>query len=145
MQVVAAPGGRERRRAPGVERFRRLHVVVPIDKKRRPAGRAQPVGVDDGMAGGRNDLHVLEADLEQMTGEPARAGAHVGGVPWLPADRRKADEIAQLGNNPAVLGSNIGNGILMLHRSEVPTASDAEADQRCLGAEREDQNDAPTI
>ena len=52
VEAAVAHGRRERRALPLLQRVRRLHVVVPVHQHRRLARRAEPLGVDDGIAGG---------------------------------------------------------------------------------------------
>ena len=57
-RTIGSNGGR----LPHVERVDRLDVVVAVDEHGRGAGGVEPVGVDDRVAAGLGDLHVLEAD-----------------------------------------------------------------------------------
>ncbi len=66
IDVVVALGRLKGRRLPFVERFSRLDVVVCIHEDGGLAGGVQPVGVDERVSLGRDDLDVLHADAAQF-------------------------------------------------------------------------------
>src|SRR5690242_16997941 len=94
VKIVALDDRCERRITPLVERFGRLHVVVPVDQDRGTT-RSFPVSVDERMLSGGNYLHIPEADMAQVIGEPGRAPLHIIRMGGLSADSRKANEFLQ--------------------------------------------------
>ena len=64
----------ERRRLPLVQRLGRLHIEVRIAQRSRLAGGMQPVGVNQRMSLGGDDLDILEADALQIGSD------HLGGL-----------------------------------------------------------------
>ena len=78
VEIVVALGGLEGRRNPFVERIGRLHIVVRVAQHSRLAGSVQPVGVDQGMALGGDDLDVLQSDAPQVAGHKVSGLLHVG-------------------------------------------------------------------
>ncbi len=78
VDVAVAFGGLEGRREPLVQRIGRLHVVVPINQHRGLARGVQPVGIDQRVARGLNQPHVLHADALQLRRQ------HLGGLRQSP-------------------------------------------------------------
>ena len=88
VDVVAADFGFKGGRLPLIERVGRLHVIVAVEKDGRLAGRAEPFGIDQGVAiafnqagGGHAGGAQLAdgefggaADVELVLGEGADAG-----------------------------------------------------------------------
>ena len=68
VEVVVALGGLEGRSDPFVERLGGLDVVVRVAEHGGLAGGVQPVGVDERMAFGGDDLDILHADAAQFVG-----------------------------------------------------------------------------
>ena len=68
VDVVVALGGLKGRSVPFVERFGGLDVVVGVAEHRGLAGGVQPVGVDERMPLGGDDLDVFHADAAQFVG-----------------------------------------------------------------------------
>ena len=62
VELAFANGRLERRRFPELERVDRLNVVVAVEEDGGRAGSVQPFAVDDRIAGGLDQAHVLEAD-----------------------------------------------------------------------------------
>src|ERR1700680_5026324 len=74
VNVVLALGWLERRRNPLIKRFGGLDVVMGIAERSRLSRGIQPVGVNQGMAFGGNDLDVLHSN-------PAQFGCNEVGSP----------------------------------------------------------------
>jgi hypothetical protein len=81
-------GGLERRRVPLVERIDRLDVVMAVDQGREGAVGVEPVAVHGGLAGGGQDLDVLESGGGHPLGAPLGRGGDVAVVDGLRADGR---------------------------------------------------------
>ena len=86
---MGSNGGRD----PFIERFGGLHVVVRVAEHRRLAGSMQPVGVNQRMALGRDDLDVLHADAAQIVGHEVGGLVHIGLVFGEGADAGNAEKI----------------------------------------------------
>ena len=93
VDVVVALGGLEGRRVPFVERLGGLHVVVGVAQRGRLAGGVQPVGVDEGMSLGGDDLDVFHADAAQFVGHVVGSFLNVGLVLFEGADAGDAEKI----------------------------------------------------
>jgi len=76
----------ERRRGPQLQRIDRLDVVVPVEQNRRRTRRAQPLAVDDWVAGRVEQLHAGEADALHLLGGPLGAPHDVAMVRGQRAD-----------------------------------------------------------
>jgi hypothetical protein len=96
VDLAVANGRLERRRRPLVERIHRLHVIVAVEQDRRCTGRAQPVAVDDGVAGRVDQADVLHADALQFLRRPLGTAAHVAGVLRQRADAGDREVLLQL-------------------------------------------------
>ena len=70
-----------------------MHVVVGIAERRGFAGSVQPVGIDQGMAVGRDDLDVFHADAAEFVGHEIGGLLYVGLVFFQRADARDAEEV----------------------------------------------------
>ena len=95
IDVVVALGGLKRRRMPLVHRVGRLHIVVRVHQHGGLAGCMQPVGVEQGMALGGNDLDILHADAAQFVGDKFRRLLHIALVLVQRADAGDAKEVLQ--------------------------------------------------
>src|SRR5580658_7487955 len=93
IEVLATHRRLKWRRAPLVERVRRLHVVVTIHQHRGTTLRSPPRGMHNRMAARRNHLYALEPDAPQMVSQPGCAFFQIAGMCGLGADGREADEI----------------------------------------------------
>ena len=71
----------------------RLHVVVRVAKHGGLARRVQPVGVDERMSLGGDDLDILHADAAQFVGHEVGGFLHVGLVLVERADAGNAEKI----------------------------------------------------
>ena len=98
----------ERRRAPFIERFGRLDVIVPVDQDGAFPRRVQPVGSDDRVVSGVVQLDVLQSDRAQLAGQPDRATPDIAGMPRLRADAGKADEFGKLSDEARARTPRIG-------------------------------------
>ena len=61
VNVPVSNVGLEGRGGPQIERLGGLHVIVPVKKHGRFAGRVQRFSVDQGMQLGGNDLDIFKA------------------------------------------------------------------------------------
>ena len=95
-QLTILPNGLEGRRFPEVQRIDRLDIVVTVKQDRRLARGLQPVGIDDRMSGGVDDLRVLQPDSLVLLGEVARGAADVVGVFGLARYARDAEKVLEL-------------------------------------------------
>ena len=90
-------GGRERRRAPFLQRLGRLHVVVAVDQDGgRVFASFQMVGVNGGMSGGGPGFDGVEACFFQTLCQPLCRPRHVRGVLELGADAGNGGEGQQV-------------------------------------------------
>ena len=93
INVVIALGGLEGRGVPFIERLGRLDVVVSVHQDRGLALGMEPVGVDERMAGGVDDLDVVHADAAEFIGDEVGGLRDVAFVLFESADARNAKEI----------------------------------------------------
>ena len=93
VDVVVALGGLEGRSVPLVERLGGLDVVVGVAEHGGLAGGVQPVGVDEGMALGGDDLDIFHADAAQFVGHIVGGFLNVGLVLFEGADAGDAEKI----------------------------------------------------
>ena len=89
MRSVGSKGGA----VPFVERFGGLDVVVGVAEDRGLAGGVQPVGVDEGMSFGGDDLDVFHADAAQFVGHVVGGFLYVGLVFFEGAYAGDAEQI----------------------------------------------------
>ena len=78
---------------PFVERLGGLNVVVRVAEHGRLAGGVQPVGVDERMSLGRDDLDVFHADAAEFAGHVVGGFLDVGLVLFEGADAGNAEKI----------------------------------------------------
>jgi hypothetical protein len=52
----------------------------------------EPIAIDQWVAGGGQDLHMLQASITQFIGQPGGRGSHIGSVLWEGANAREAQE-----------------------------------------------------
>jgi len=109
VDVLVALGRLERRRDPLVQRLRRLDVIMRVAQDRGLAGRVQPVGVDQRMALGRNDLHVLHADAAQTIGDKIRRAADVVFVLGRGAHAGDAKQVLQFTQKSLLVLLRVGH------------------------------------
>ena len=95
VEVAVADGRLERGREPRLERLGRLDVVMAVDQDRRLAGCTQPLGIDDRVLLGFDQLG-LEAHGRQVVADQGRGPARVGVVVGLGADARNPDQGLEL-------------------------------------------------
>ena len=96
IQISAANRGFKCRRGPQVQRLGRLHIVMPVEKDGRLAGRAQRFAVDQRMHLRRHDFDVVEARRAQLFGDPFRGALDVRLVLGLRADARNPQKFVEL-------------------------------------------------
>ena len=78
---------------PFVERLGGLDVVVGVAQGGGLAGGMQPVGVDERMSLGGDDLDILHADAAQLVGHVVGGFLNVGLVLFERADAGNAEKI----------------------------------------------------
>ena len=108
VQVASANLRIERRCGPQLQRIRRLHIVVAVDEKMRPAAGAL-------ARGGQRDDRVavslvypgLQSDRFAVIGQPAGAGGHVFFVHTLRRDTWKTQILDQLVDEPLLVGLEV--------------------------------------
>ena len=110
VDVLIALGRLEWRSVPLVQRLGRLHVIVRIAQRRRLARGVQPVGVNQRMALGGNDLDILEADALQIVGHHLGGLADIVFVLFGGADAGDAKQIFQLVEKALLVLACVGNG-----------------------------------
>ena len=96
VDLAVADGRFKRRRLPQLDRIDRLDVVVAVEEDRRRTFGAQPVAVDDGVAGRFDEPDVVEADAAHLLGRPLGAAPDVAGVLRQGADARNREVGLQL-------------------------------------------------
>ena len=97
IDIAVAGIGLERRRSPKIERFRRLYVVVAIEKDGGFAGSFQRFGVNQGMKIGGNDFHLIETGGAKVIGYPFGGAFDIGLVFGFGADGRDSKKFAEFG------------------------------------------------
>src|SRR3990167_8679592 len=112
VELAVAQGQLPGRREPLVERLGRLHVVVAVEEQGGFAGGVQPLAVDDGMAGGGDELHFLQADALHLVGHPLRSALDVSLVFAARAHARNRAELFQLVEVTIVAALNGVNHLL---------------------------------
>ena len=93
IDVVIAFGRLKRRSVPFVERLGGLDVVVRVAEHCGLAVRVQPVGVDEWMSLGGDDLDIFHADAAQFVGHVVGGFLNVGFVLFESADAGDAEKI----------------------------------------------------
>ena len=103
VEIAVALGWLKGRRVPLVQRLGRLHIVVAVNEHRRLARRIEPVGIDERVAGGFLQGHVLHADALELRGDKVGGAAAVGGMLGQRGDRRNAEQVLELGEKTRVV------------------------------------------
>ncbi len=96
VDLAVADGGLEGRRFPQLERIDGLNVVVSVEEHRRRAGRAEPLAVDDGIAGRLFEPRRRQTDATELVARPLGAAANVGSVLRQGADAGDGQVFLQL-------------------------------------------------
>ncbi len=109
VDVLVALGRLPRRRVPLVQRLGRLHIKVRIAQRGGLAGGMQPVGVNQRMPLGRDDLDILEADALQVGGDHLGGLADIAFVFFGGADAGNAKQVFQLVEKALLILASIGN------------------------------------
>ncbi len=86
-QLAVAHRRLERGRSPLVERLGWLHVVVPVDEKRRRARHLGPDAPHHRVGAAREELYLAAAQPPQLAGDPLRGRPAVGVVRGVRRDR----------------------------------------------------------
>jgi len=112
-------GRLERRRGPFGERVRRLDVVVPIDDDGGCAGRAEPVGVDHGVAARLRHVDMVETRGPEPLAEPLGGAMDVGRERRIGGHARDPQEVAERGDPPLATGGQVrlDGGLDLSHAS----------------------------
>ena len=76
MRISGSKGGR----LPQLQRVGRLNVIMTVAKNGRFALGVQPIGVDQRIAGSRNDFHVLHSGALERIAHELRRSFDVGFV-----------------------------------------------------------------
>ncbi len=138
VQVAAANLRIERRGIPQLQRVRRLHIVVAVDEKMRPAAVTL-------ARGGQRDDRVavslvhpsLQPDRFTVVGQPAGAGGHVFFVHTLCRDTRKTQVLDQLVDKPLLVGLEVVGDLFhqiisLACRLFLADPAETKSGQRCL-------------
>ena len=96
VDLAVADGGLKRRRLPELDGIDRLDVVVAVEEDRRRAFGAEPVAIDDGVAGRFEEPDIGQADAAHLVGRPFGAAAHIAGMLRQRADARNREVSLQL-------------------------------------------------
>src|SRR5208282_6748762 len=84
--IAVANGGFEGGRSPKIERFRGLHIVVPVKEDRGLAGSFEGLGIDERMEIRGNNFNFLETRSAKIVRDPASGAFDVRFVFGLGAD-----------------------------------------------------------
>src|SRR5690242_21625167 len=112
-EIAATNGGFERGRGPELERFGRLHIVMPVEENRGLPRGFQRLGVNERVQVRRNNFHSFESRCAQMIGNPARAPLNIRLMLALGTDAWDAQEFVQFGK---VLVARTVNELSKIHR-----------------------------
>jgi hypothetical protein len=99
-EIAVACGGLKSGRRPEVERFRRLDVIVAVEKDRGLAGGLEGFRIDQRMKFGGNDLNRFKPGGCEFVGDPASGALNVGLVLALGAHAGNAQKFAQFREMP---------------------------------------------
>ena len=80
VDIAVADGRLEGRRRPQIERFGRLHVVVPVEENRRLTRGVQRFSVDERVQLCGHDLDIFQTGRAQLFSHPARRPFNIGPV-----------------------------------------------------------------
>ncbi len=105
IDVVIPLGRLKGRSVPLVEGFGRLDVIMRIHEDGGLAGSVQPVGVEERMAGGLDDLDIIHADAAQFVGDKIGGLLDVGFVLVEGADAGNAEEIFEFLDKAGLVGT----------------------------------------
>ena len=108
VEIAVALRGFEGRRDPQIQRVGGLHIVVAIAEHGWLAGRMQPIGIDQRMTGGRDDLDILQTRAPQAFGDELSGALHIAFVLGQGADARNPDEFLQFIEQARAVLLNIG-------------------------------------
>jgi hypothetical protein len=110
IKIAVALGGFEGRRFPLVEGIGRLDVVVSIAEAGWFAFSVKPVGVDERMARGGDDLNVLHADAGEFFGERLGGSEDVPFVFGKGGDGRDAEERLEFVEEAGIVAASVVDG-----------------------------------
>ncbi len=108
VQGAVVPSWVERVGGPLLQRVGRLHVVVAVHDDGRLVGGGDVLGVDEGVAVGLDDLGVLHPDAVEVVGEPLGGPFHLVVVGGVGADRRDAQKLFELTDEPVGVAVGVG-------------------------------------
>ena len=86
IEVLASDRRLKRRRFPQVHRINRLHIVMPINKKRWFARSFEPFTIDQWMPLCRDNLNAFKTYMPQLIGCVLCGPANISGVFWQCTD-----------------------------------------------------------
>ena len=112
VEAAIADRRRERRADPLLQWIGRLYVVMTVDQHGGLARRAEPLGEDNRMAAGRDDLHVERAGGCDLTCDPGRGAVNVPSMGRISADTGDGCEFDQLREGAIAMRSEIAKGCL---------------------------------
>ena len=92
INVVSADLGLERRRLPFVDRIGRLDIVMPVQKERGLAGRAQPFGVDQRVALPLNQFGAGNPGIPKTVAHELGGAPHISKMFRIGANTRNPQE-----------------------------------------------------
>ena len=93
IDVVVALGRLKRRAVPFIQRIGRLDIVVRIQSTVGLPRAREPVGINQRMSLGRDDLDIFHADAPQFVGHKIGGFLDVGLVFFESADAGNAEKI----------------------------------------------------
>ena len=109
VDIVVALGRLPRRSVPLVQRLGRLHIEVRIAERGGLAGSMQPVGVNQRMTAGGDDLDILEADALQVGSNHLGGLADIAFVFFGGADAGNAQQVFQFVEKALLIFARVGN------------------------------------
>ncbi len=110
VEIAVALDGLERRRSPEIERIGRLNIEVAVAQDGRLAGCVEPIGVNQRMQIGIDDLDVFEAGGAACLGDEFGSAAHVAGVFGQRADAGNSEKIFEFGKKTVFILIDEGVG-----------------------------------
>src|SRR5262249_38268614 len=110
VDILVTLGGLKGRRSPLVERIRRLDVVMRVTQHRRLVWCVQPVGIDQRMSLGGDDLHVFHTSGAQAASDELSSATNVIFVLGRGAHAGNAEQVFQLAQESLLVLLREGNG-----------------------------------
>jgi hypothetical protein len=110
VEIAVALGRLERRRFPLVEGIGRLDIVVSVAQAGGLAGCVEPVGINERVTGGGDDLDVLHTDAGQFFGERLGGGKDVRLVLGKRGYGGDAEEGLEFVEEPGIVAAGVVDG-----------------------------------